>query len=478
MNASVDISARRALCVDLDGTLVRADLLHESVLALARLNPLLLFLLPFKLMGGKAALKRWLAERVTLDVAALPYNDELIAFLHAERAKGRMLVLVTASDERCAQAVADHLGLFAAVMASDGETNLAGRHKARALSERFDAFDYAGNSRDDVAVWDAAHTAFVVGDAAAARAYAGQTGARRFPHPAKSRAKVWAKALRLHQWLKNGLVFVPLVLSGFVFDWSLWLTSGLAFLAFGLCASSVYLLNDLLDVEADRRHATKRRRPIASGLVSVPQAVVSAALCLGGAAAVAAFLPLAFAGVLLLYYVSTLAYSLVLKRKMLVDVLTLAGLFTMRVLAGAAALGLGVSAWLLGFCIFFFLSLALVKRYVELAREAPAACGKVAGRGYMPGDIEVVSQAGLASGFAAVVVLALFVDAPAMRAAYARPELMWLICPLVLYMLLRIWMLARRGQMNDDPIVFLLTDWRSLVLTAMGAGLMLTAKLA
>ena len=477
MNVSVGATSN-ALCVDLDGTLVRADLFHESVFALVRLNPFLLVLLPLWLMRGKAHLKRQLARRVTLDVAGLPYNRELLTFLCAEKAKGRHLVLVTASDERFAQAVADHLGLFDEVMASDGTLNLRSRAKAEALGRRFASFDYAGNSRDDIAVWNAARSAFVVGDERAARRYVHDAGAHHFPHPARSRLKVWAKALRLHQWLKNGLVFVPLVLSGYVFDWTNWVTLGAAFLAFGLCASSVYVLNDLLDLEADRRHSTKRDRPIAAGLVTIPEAVTAALLCLVGAVAVAAFLPLAFAGVLALYYTATLAYSLVLKRKMLVDVITLAGLFTLRVLAGAAALGVGASAWLLGFSVFFFLSLALVKRYVELASQPASPDGLVAGRGYRPDDIDIISQAGLSSGFAAVVVLALFIDAPEMRADYARPELVWLLCPLVLYMIVRIWMLARRGQMNDDPVVFLMTDWRSLVLTAAGAGILLVAKLA
>lgn len=477
MNASVGTTAN-ALCVDLDGTLVRGDLFYESVFALARLNPFLLLMLPVWLLGGRAHLKREIARRVELDIATLPFNASLVTFLHAERAKGRRLVLVTASDERLARAVADHLDLFDEVLASDGRVNLRSHAKARVLSERFGSFSYAGNSRDDVAVWDAATSAFVVGDAPAARAYARATGAQHFPHPVRSRLKVWARALRLHQWLKNGLVFVPLVLSGYVFEWTNWLVVAAAWLAFGLCASSVYVLNDLLDLEADRRHSSKRERPIAAGLVSIPAAIAAAALCLAGAAAVALFLPVAFAGVLTLYYTATLGYSLVLKRKMLVDVITLAGLFTLRVLAGAAALGLGASAWLLGFSVFFFLSLALVKRYVELASQPATPDGRIAGRGYVAGDIEIVSQAGLSSGFAAVVVLALFIDTPDMRGDYAHPDLVWLICPLVLYMIVRIWMLARRGQMNDDPVVFLMSDWRSLLLTAMGAALLLTAKLA
>ena len=481
MNVGVAASVERTLCVDLDGTLIRGDLLHESVFALLRTAPLAAFALPLQLRRGKAALKRAIAERVAVDAANLPYNGELLAFVRAERAKGRRIALVTASDRAYADAVAAHLGLFDDVLGSDGSVNLRSHDKAAALAERYGerGFDYAGNSRDDIAVWDRAHTAFVVGDAPAARRYADERGLARMDGEAvRSRLRVWARTLRLHQWLKNVLLFVSLVLAGQVDHLPSWIATVTGFVAFGLTASSVYVLNDLLDLESDRRHSRKRERPLAAGLVSVPHALAAAALCLFGAALLALTLPPLFALVLATYYAATLAYSFALKRKMLVDVFVLAGLFTVRVIAGSVAIGAPVSAWLLAFAMFFFLSLALVKRFVELASEVAASDGKVAGRGYRPCDIEIVSQAGLASGFAATVVLALFIDAPSTEASYNHPEAVWLLCPLVLYMVVRIWMLARRGEMNDDPVVFLMRDWRSLLVTAVGASILLVAKLA
>ena len=480
MTAHAATSLDRPLCVDLDGTLIHADMLHESVFALLRTDPIAALRIPHWLRDGRAALKQEIAARVVIDAATLPYRDNLLAFIRAERLKGRRIVLVTASDVRFAHDIAEHLTCFDEVIASDGVTNLRASAKADALVARFGAggFDYAGNSRDDLPVWDAANTAFVVGDEGPARAYAERKGTRRFGLNRGSRLAVWARTLRLHQWLKNGLLFVSLLLAGQVANAEAWVSAFAGFLAFGLCASSVYVLNDLLDLQSDRRHSTKRNRPLAAGLVSVPHALVAGGLCLGAAALIAAFLPPLFLLALAGYYVATLAYSFVLKRRMLIDVFTLAGLFTVRVIAGAAAIGAPVSAWLLAFSMFFFLSLALVKRFVELSSEPVAENGKVAGRGYMPGDIETLAQAGLASGFAAAVVLALFIDSPAMAEGYSHPELVWLLCPIVLYMVTRIWMLARRDQMHDDPVVFLMTDWRSLLLTAIGAAVLLAAKLA
>ena len=290
------------------------------------------------------------------------------------------------------------------------------------------------------------------------------------------RWKLWLKAIRVHQWLKNTLLFVPSVLAFKFFDFGTILDLGLAFVAFSFCASSVYLLNDLVDIEVDRKHPTKCNRPIASGQLSVPDAVLGSVAMLCCSAWISLSLPLLFSLILLGYFAITCAYSFVLKRLLLIDVLALAGLFTIRVLAGAAAVGGEVSTWLLAFCMFFFLSLALVKRFVELDVREDEAGRENTGRGYRAQDLETLSQGGMASGFAAVVVLALFIDSPQIAANYARPEVIWLVCPLVLYLIFRIWILARRKEMNDDPVVFLMTDWRSQIMIAAGAIMMLISQ--
>ena len=471
----------RPLCVDLDGSLVRTDLLYEAVLLLLRSHFHLIFMLPIWLMRGKAHLKMQIAKRVAPDATLLPYRVYLVELLKTERARGRTLVLATASPYSYAKAVADHLRFFDRIEATNEEVNLAGKVKADRLTELYGekGFDYVGNSKTDYAVWDKANEAIVVGDEHAALAYSKKDHARHVASklPQKPRWRVWMKAIRVHQWLKNSLIFVPAILTSQAFSIYDVPALILAFLAFSLCASSVYLLNDLLDIEADRKHRSKHARPIPAGLVSPLHALLAAGLFIVAAFGLSMLLPAVFSGVLLIYLVVTTAYSFLLKRMLLIDTLTLAGLFAIRVIAGSAAIHAPISTWLLAFCMFFFLSLAFVKRYVELDHQAEVKGRKDTGRGYHSEDAETISQGGLASGFAAVVVLALFIDTPQISENYTYPELIWLVCPLVLYLILRIWTLARRQEMNDDPVVFLMTDWRSQFMIAVGAVIMLIAQM-
>ena len=469
------------LCVDLDGTLIKTDMLYEAVVLLVRQNPLNLLLLIFWLFKGKAFLKARVAEKVAPSADKLPYNQAVLDWLTEQKECGRSLILATASHKSYAKAVAKHLGLFESVEASCETTNLSSSHKADRLIENFGegGFDYVGNSKDDVKVWDKARTAFVVGKERAAKRYLENKNAFEILEatPRKPRWKVWLKAIRIHQWLKNSLLFVPAILASRYFEFSTIVSLVIAFVSFGLCASSVYLLNDMIDVEVDRRHATKKNRPLASGEITTLQAVcVSLAMLVAGLA-LSLVLPVLFTLVLVLYFMATCAYSFVLKRLLLLDVLTLAGLFTIRVIAGATAVQGEVSTWLLAFCVFFFLSLALVKRFVEITiAEAEVSRAKT-GRGYQTVDLETLGQGGMASGFAAVVVLALFIDSPEVAETYKHPEMIWLVCPLVLYIVFRTWILARRREMHDDPVVFLITDWRSQIMIVAGAIIMLTSQL-
>ena len=471
----------RPLVVDLDGSLIRSDLLQEAVLLLARVNFLALFLLPLWIMRGKAHLKMQLANRVTPNASLLPYRLHLLEWLKAERAAGRTLVLATASPRSWALAVADHLGLFDRIESTDERVNLSGNAKAERLTSLYGqgGYDYVGNSMADYPVWDSAGTAVIVGHDRAARRYAGQSVVDRLDDPGfqKPGWRVWLKAIRIHQWLKNALIFVPAILTSQVFSGAHIPALLIAFLAFSLSASSVYLLNDLLDIEADRKHRSKFTRPIPAGLVSPVSAVMVSMLFILTALAMSLALPVQFTAVLGLYLVTTTLYSFILKRMLLIDTLTLAGLFAIRVFAGSAAISAPISTWLLAFCIFFFFSLALVKRFVELDHQVDVKGARDTGRGYHSADLETLSQSGLASGFAAVVVLALYVDSPQMVQIYNRPELVWLICPLVLYMVVRIWILARRKEMNEDPVVFLMTDWRSQLMIAAGAVVMIIAQI-
>lgn len=462
------------LCVDLDHTLLRTDLLFESLIALLKQNPFLGFALPLWLMRGKADLKRQIAARVEIDPATLPYHRPLLDFLRAQRAEGRRLILATASDRKLAQPIADHLGLFEAVVASDGETNRAGSAKLESLRALIgmQAFDYAANARTDLEIWRHARRAILVNPEPAV-----QPRARRIVTVERvfEDRPPWAhtvlRAMRLHHWVKNTLIFVPLIATHELLDLRLLGQAALGFLSFGLCASSVYLLNDLLDLPADRRHPTKRLRPLASGALSIPHAVSLIPMLLLGAVALALLLPPAFLAVLGMYYATTLAYSFRLKRVPTLDVLVLAGLYTVRVVAGGAAIGVVPSFWLLAFSMFLFLSLAVVKRYAELL---PFKDGedRVVGRDYRPVDLAALNALGAASGLMAVLVLALYVNSEAVTELYRQPELIWLLCPLLLYWMARVWLLTGRGEMHDDPVVFAIRDRASHVLALLSAAIL------
>jgi 4-hydroxybenzoate polyprenyltransferase/phosphoserine phosphatase len=450
------------LVVDLDGTLIKTDLLVEGALRLLRQQPFAIFaMLGWLLAGGKAKLKAEVAARVTIDPATLPYQTELLAYLRERRDAGQPLVLATAADGAAAAPVAAHLGLFDQVLASDGTLNLDGAAKRRRLVERFGekGFDYAGNGAVDLAVWPSARAAVVVNPLPGVAAGAAKVAVvvARFDDRPKAIAS-HLRALRPQQWLKNLLVFVPLVTSHAVTDPQQILGAALAFVAFGLAASAVYVLNDLLDLPEDRRHPRKRTRVFASGDVPALNGVIMLPVLLGLAVLVALPVPPAFLVVLALYLAVTTAYSFVLKRIVLVDVFTLAGLYTLRVIAGSAAIGLWPSFWLLAFSIFIFLSLAMLKRFTELLGLREAGEAAAPGRGYRTSDLELVAALGGAAGYLSVLVLALYINSPAVLPLYTQPDALWLLCPLLLYWISRAWLVAHRGDMHDDPIVFAVRD--------------------
>lgn len=454
------------LVVDLDGTLVDTDMLHESSLKMLRDTPLDLLRLPAWLMQGKAVLKQNLAQHYTFDPRTLPYNTAFIDWLRQQRAQGRSLVLCTASDHRIAATIAEHLGLFDAVIASDGKINLAGEHKAEALVAQFgyQGFDYAGNAKADLAVWQHANNAVVVNASADLVRQAEKCCevACIFP-PMAQGFSTWHKVFRVHQWLKNMLLFVPLLAAHQLANTASWLSLGWAFLAFSLCASSVYIANDLLDLESDRQHPRKCHRPFASGRVSIRTGIMLAPLFLVVSLWFANQVGGLFLPWLLLYFVLTCAYSWGLKRLMLVDCLTLAVLYTLRVVAGAAAVQLVLSFWLLAFSIFLFLSLAFVKRYAELEVQVLAGKQKAHGRGYYTSDAPLVQTLGIAAGYSAVLVLALYLNSHAVVMLYHMPEAVWIAIPILLFWVSWMWMQAHRGNMHDDPLVFAVKDKASLL---------------
>lgn len=460
------------LVIDLDGTLLRSDLLLETGMAFVRGQPLQL-LRPFSwLSKGKACLKEGLALATQLDVSVLPYDPEVIAFIEAERGSGRRVVLATASHHSLAERIAEHLKLFDQVLATGGELNLSAHRKRDLLVEHYgeQGFDYAGNSQDDMPIWASARQAYVVNpESGVERRARAQGNVEQVLYSNPARLKDWLKALRLHQWLKNILIFVPLLAAHQLAN-PLMLWQGiLAFLLFGLCASSVYLLNDLLDLADDRHHHSKRHRPFAAGRLSIKSGLIAfPALLVAAFAGAAWLLPWQFAAVLLAYYILTLAYSLSLKRRMAVDVIVLAMLYTVRIIAGAAAFGLALTFWVLAFSMFIFLSLALVKRYAELLEaKRKGNTEKIRGRGYYPEDLGMIASLGASSGYLSVMVLALYIRDQATTMLYSQPQIIWLACPLLLFWVTRVWMLTHRGLMHDDPVVFAFRDRISLAIGAL-----------
>lgn len=460
--------ARLPLYVDLDGTLVRSDTLHESVLLLLRLSPLYLLRMLWWLLGGKAAFKRRVAEHACPAAEQLPYTPAFLAWLRAQHASGRSLVLATAADARIAHAVADHLGLFADVLASNAgpeRLNLSRRHKREAIerharAQGHAAYAYAGNSADDLPVWAGA------AEAVAVNAPGGVLAALRRTHPGAEvfaaeppTLRQWLKAVRLTQWAKNALLFVPL-LAAHRWDAPAWAPVALAFVAFGLCASATYLINDLLDLPNDRRHAHKRHRPLAAGRIGIAAAVGLMALMFPAAYALAWAVSPAFLGMLLLYTGITLAYSVQLKRVALLDVLLLSGLYTLRLGAGALAAGVELSNWLLAISLFLFLGLALVKRCAELEEVLlDTEVDRARGRGYHQDDLPGLRAMGVASGFLTVMVLALYIDSQNGRELYAQPEWLWGVAPLLLWWIMRLWLKTGRRELHgEDPLQFALHD--------------------
>ena len=490
--AQIDRELAQPLCVDLDGTLVKSDTLVDSALVLARQHPAQLLHLPGWLMHGKAALKRHITAAVQLDVAHLPYNRELLQYLQQQHATGRPLYLATAADAVLAQRIAAHLGIFTGVLASDGSTNLAGHNKLAAFRERFgDNFSYIGNASPDILLLTGCKSPMVANPTRSLRS--GLRSARINPERCfqerASSFKAWPKAIRVHQWAKNTLIFLPLLLAH---TWSRGLLAAalLAFLSFGLCASATYIVNDLLDLEADRQHPRKKRRPFASGDLSAISGLAVILLFLLLSVALALLVPRAvtllspgtdlnypykFLMWLGIYLVTTLAYSLRLKRAMLVDVIVLSGLYTIRILAGSAATGVAVSTWLAGFSIFFFLSLAFVKRFAELESLQSRGKSSPLGRGYHVSDIEQLRSFGSASGYASVVVLTLYISNLDAAQLYRHTNRLWLLVPVLLLWISRLWLLASRGHLNEDPVVYAITDRRSLMMGVLVVAIVLSA---
>jgi 4-hydroxybenzoate polyprenyltransferase len=460
------------ICVDLDRTIVRVGTLAEGVLALMRSRPLHSWKIILWSFGGRASLRQRLADHAPLDVRWLPYDNSLLETLRQERAVGRRIVMATAANRSVAESVAQHLGLFDEVLASNGTTDLKREIKRDAILARFPVggFDYIGSDFADLPSLKSSRRRFVVNPSAALR--------RAIKHGQVEDVEVLERqgssllgsitaALRVHQWVKNLILLLPLALAHQIADPKRFFAVILGMLAFSLISSTSYIINDLLDVEVDRRHPAKRERPFACGALSLAHGLTLASVCLVGAVITASFLGSNFLRLLIIYLAVAVGYSISFKRVVLFDVFILASMYTLRVLAGGAAASVEVSQWMLAFSMFFFLGLAFVKRYSELRRLSSSDEQETPGRGYKPSDGEQIRTLGVSSGFMAVLVLALYLNGPAVVKLYAQPNFLWLSCVFLTYWTCRVWLLAYRGQIHEDPLLFAMHDRPTYLLTAL-----------
>ncbi len=464
----------RPLCVDLDGTLIHTDLLWECLINVLAKSPWLVVLLPLWLFRGRARVKYELARRAEIAIHLLPYNQELIERLQTEKSQGREIILVTAADRKLAESVATFLGIFDGVLASSPNLNLKGEAKAKALTELYGerGFDYAGDSVADLEVWGHCERAIVVSNdwhlgtcVEHLTTSWERLSSRRTPLFVST-----IRSMRVYQWLKNSLVLVPVLVGHRWTDQGRFADAILAFFSFSLAASAVYVINDLCDLQQDRQHPDKKLRPFASGQLPLVAGVALPPLLLLGATLLASFLAPAYWLWLAGYFVATCAYTFRLKHLLMVDVAALAFLYTMRILAGGAATQIVVSPWLLGFSVFLFLSLAFVKRVSELLKTAKDS------RAYKVADTQLLSMMGVASGYLATLVLALYIHSSDVEKLYRSPELLWPICLVMVYWISRIWVLTTRGGIPHDPILFAVRDKASYACLGISSALIVAAR--
>jgi len=455
------------LLVDMDGALIATDTLYEMTLLFVKQSPLKIFMLFIWLARGKQVLKEELSERTNLNVDTLPYRQQVIDYLRSQSEQGRKIILLTGSWGDVAKRVAGRFDFISDVVATNRQQNMTGQTKAEYARRTWgeQSFDYLGNEKKDLHVWKYTRRAIVVGAQSLAETAAKVSQLEQVFAVESAGVMTWLKAIRIHQWAKNMLVFVPLLTSHSLFKPELVMNALLAYLSFCTVASATYLLNDLLDLESDRKHHTKRNRPLAAGRLTIMQGVTAGVVlfCLGLYLAIQ-FTNTLFLLFLLIYLTLTIMYSFVLKHLQSADVISLASLFTLRIIAGAAAISVPLSFWLLCFSMFLFLSLAMIKRVSELIhlqRQTENPSQQVAGRDYLTADIVVLQSLGGAAGLMSVLIFALYVNSDQVVTMYSTPELLWLVIPVVGYWITRIWIAATRGEIDEDPVSYALHDMQS-----------------
>lgn len=467
------------IVVDLDGTLTPTDTLLESLIRLIKKSPLNLFRLPFWLIRGRAEFKCAIAKTTRISATSLPYHEELLTYLRQEKRNGRKIILATAAHQSIAKEIYDHFEFFDGIIASDANTNLKGTAKLAAIQNILgNNFVYAGDSLADIPIWRSANAAILVSvNKQVTNLIKANVAIEKEFTKKKVDLNDWLRALRVHQWIKNLLLFVPLLTAFSFFDIENIVRITNAFLAFSLAASATYIANDLWDLENDRSHPKKRFRPFACGKIKITNGIFIAFFCLSISFALAYQLSATFIQILIIYLALTTTYSLFLKEYVLVDVITLSSLYTLRILAGSIAIGVSTSSWLLAFSVFLFISLALIKRCAELVVVESSGMNSTKGRDYRVSDLVVLWPLGIASAFSAVVVFGLFISSPETQLRYSSPNLLWSVAIMLIYWLSRLWIKTSRGEMHDDPVVFAIMNKGSRITIAVMFLCVLTAYL-
>lgn len=459
------MASKKWVVVDLDGTLLKTDMLFESFWNSLASDWTILFRVLPDLFSGRAKLKEILAETDNTDPAVLPYNEEVISYIQSRKAKGDSIALVTASDQKIADKIAAHCLLFDHVKGSDGITNLKGTEKANYLSNTFgeQSFTYVGDSKADLQVWKCAKKAVTFTQSAKLRKTV-EAISSDVTHLNQTNRKVYHhfRALRPHQWLKNILIFLPMVAAHEFTDGKL-ISALFTFISFSLIAASVYLINDLLDLSFDRLHHRKKNRPLAAGKLPLSHGTFLSPLLLILGLTIAVTISIEVLWVIAVYFILTSLYSLFLKQVAIFDILVLAILYSLRIYAGGVATEIYLSIWLIAFSLFFFFALAAVKRQAELVEATKSIQEKINGRGYNSSDLQIVSMMAMTSGYVSILVLILYINSDKVLLLYSSPQFLWGITLVLFYWLNRMVMVTHRGLMHDDPLVFAISDRASLI---------------
>jgi len=439
------------LFVDLDESLISTDILREQLIRSFALSPWGTLKILFKGRFRPERVKAAITDKIDIDPKTLPYNAQVLALIHQVRKEGRPVVLATASHEKVAHKIAKFLGVFDAVLATTDTYNCKGKKKVALMQDFAQGrpFDYVGDSRADLAIFKEAQTPYIVG---------------KLPYPERHQRikrpgifKPFLKAIRPHQWSKNALIFLPLLTSHNL-SWATVMTAIFGFICFSLAASAIYVINDMVDVEDDRHHPEKKNRPFAKGDLTIDEGIWLSLILLASTIILSYIWLPAGLWVLCSYISLTFLYSFSLKTQAVLDVFCLSTLYAIRVLYGQVINQIESSSWLLAFCVFFFLSLAFMKRTAEIEKTERKEQPLMNRRGYQTEDGFLLKTAGISSGLLSILVLTLYINSDKVTKLYGYPDFLWGAAYVLLYWKLRLWLIATRGNMNQDPVLFALKD--------------------